>query len=210
MDKQSNKKKKVKKAEVVTNCDRFKEVVANCDQLPQVINHDLANINIESLIRIIRGQKVMLDSDLAMLYGVETRSLNQAVRRNLKRFPDDFMFQLTKEEWNVLRSQIVTLEDSKSQIATSRIVLPIVCYRCHRHRMACGNAIADAYLAKFVEESIKVGIICKTLHQTDTERAVHSTHLDGKSIRCINLCVHFTDILLCSTQVGLADIADTG
>ena len=88
--------------------------------LPQVINHDLANINIESLIRIIRGQKVMLDSDLAMLYGVETRSLNQAVRRNLKRFPDDFMFQLTKEEWNVLRSQIVTLEDSKSQIATSK------------------------------------------------------------------------------------------
>ena len=108
MDKQSNKKKKVKKA----------EVVAKCDQLPQVINHDLANINIESLIRIIRGQKVMFDSDLAMLYGVETRSLNQAVRRNLKRFPDDFMFQLTKEEWNVLRSQIVTLEDSKSQIAT--------------------------------------------------------------------------------------------
>ena len=73
MDKQSNKKKKVKKTEVVTNCD----------QLPQVINHDLVNINIESLIRIIRGQKVMLDSDLAMLYGVETRALNQAVRRNL-------------------------------------------------------------------------------------------------------------------------------
>ena len=111
MDKQSNKKKKVKKA----------EVVAKCDQLPQVINHDLANINIESLIRIIRGQKVMFDSDLAMLYGVETRSLNQAVRRNLKRFPDDFMFQLTKEEWNVLRSQIVTLEDSKSQNVISKI-----------------------------------------------------------------------------------------
>lgn len=111
MDKQSNKKKKVKKA----------EVVAKCDQLPQVINHDLANINIESLIRIIRGQKVMFDSDLAMLYGVETRSLNQAVRRNLKRFPDDFMFQLTKEEWNVLRSQIVTLEDLKSQNVISKI-----------------------------------------------------------------------------------------
>ena len=111
MDKQSNKKKKVKKA----------EVVAKCDQLPQVINHDLANINIESLIRIIRGQKVMFDSDLAMLYGVETRSLNQAVRRNLKRFPDVFMFQLTKEEWNVLRSQIVTLEDLKSQNVISKI-----------------------------------------------------------------------------------------
>ena len=120
MDKQSNKKKKVKKAELVTNCDRFKEVVANCDQLPQVINHDLANVNIESLIRTVRGQKVMFDSDLAMLYGVETRVLNQAVRRNLNRFPDDFMFQLTKEEWNVLRSQIVTLEDLKSQNVISK------------------------------------------------------------------------------------------
>ena len=120
MDKQSNKKKKAKKAELVTNCDRFKEVVANCDQLPQVINHDLANVNIESLIRTVRGQKVMFDSDLAMLYGVETRVLNQAVRRNLNRFPDDFMFQLTKEEWNVLRSQIVTLEDLKSQNVISK------------------------------------------------------------------------------------------
>ena len=110
MDKQSNKKKKVKKP----------EVVANCDQLPQVINHDLANINIESLIRIIRGQKVMLDSDLAMLYGVTTSRLNEQVKRNINRFPDDFMFQLTKEEWNALRSQIVTLEDLKSQIATSK------------------------------------------------------------------------------------------
>ena len=96
MDKQSNRKKKVKKA----------EVVANCDQLPQVINHDLANINIESLIRIIRGQKVMFDSDLAMLYGVTTSRLNEQVKRNVNRFPDDFMFQLTKEEWIVLRSQI--------------------------------------------------------------------------------------------------------
>ena len=53
---------------------------------------------IESLIHVIRGQQVMLDSDLARLYGVETRVLNQAVKRNIERFPDDFMFQLTKEE----------------------------------------------------------------------------------------------------------------
>lgn len=57
----------------------------------------------------------MFDSDLAMLYGVETRALNQAVKRNLSRFPDDFMFQITKEEWTALRSQIVTLEDLTSQ-----------------------------------------------------------------------------------------------
>jgi len=52
---------------------------------------------IESKILFIRGKKVMLDRDLAVLYGVETRALNQAVRRNIKRFPEDFMFQLTKK-----------------------------------------------------------------------------------------------------------------
>jgi len=62
---------------------------------------------IERLIYVIRGNKVMLDSDLAELYGVETRVLKQAVRRNKKRFPDDFMFELTREE--IMRvSQIVT------------------------------------------------------------------------------------------------------
>ena len=80
------------------------------------------SINIESLIRVIRGQQVMLDSDLAMLYGVETRTLNQAVKRNIKRFPEDFMFQLTQDEASHSRSQFVTLNDDdalRSQIATS-------------------------------------------------------------------------------------------
>jgi phage regulator Rha-like protein len=62
---------------------------------------------IEKLIYEIHGQRVMLDSDLAALYGVELRSLNQAVKRNIGRFPSDFMFQLTAEEWKNLRSQIV-------------------------------------------------------------------------------------------------------
>jgi len=65
---------------------------------------------IQDRIYLIRGQKVMVDSDLAGLYGVETKVLNQAVRRNIKRFPEDFMFQLTKEESNSLRSQFVTLK----------------------------------------------------------------------------------------------------
>ena len=56
----------------------------------------------------IRGHKVMLDSDLAELYGVETKVLNQSIRRNIERFPEDFMFQLTESEWQSLRSQIVT------------------------------------------------------------------------------------------------------
>ncbi|MDP2809306.1 MAG: ORF6N domain-containing protein [Rhodocyclaceae bacterium] len=59
-------------------------------------------------ILLLRGQKVLLDADLAELYGVPTKVLVQAVKRNLERFPDDFMFQLTNQEFNVLRSQIVT------------------------------------------------------------------------------------------------------
>ncbi len=63
---------------------------------------------IKQKIYEIRGRRVMLDSDLAALYCVETRSLNQSVKRNIERFPDDFMFQLTTEEWNTLKSQFVT------------------------------------------------------------------------------------------------------
>ncbi len=62
---------------------------------------------IVSKIYIIRNRKVMLDKDLAELYGVERRSLNQAVKRNIKRFPFDFMFQLDKKEYENLKSQIV-------------------------------------------------------------------------------------------------------
>jgi hypothetical protein len=70
---------------------------------------------IEKAILLIRGKKVMLDADLASLYGVETRVLVQAVRRNLGRFPEDFMFQLSKEEVDFLRSQIVTLKRGRGQ-----------------------------------------------------------------------------------------------
>ena len=65
---------------------------------------------IESKIYFIRGKKVMLDKDLAELYKVVTKALNQAVKRNIERFPEDFMFQLTREEAYSLRSQIVTLK----------------------------------------------------------------------------------------------------
>jgi cell division protein FtsL len=65
---------------------------------------------IASKIYWIRGIKVMLDKDLAELYGVDTKVLKQAVRRNINRFPSDFMFELTKEEYQALRSQIVTLK----------------------------------------------------------------------------------------------------
>ncbi len=65
-------------------------------------------IKIEKMIFILRGQRIMIDSDLAELYGVETKVLNQAVKRNLERFPDDFMFYCNSDELDDLRSQIVT------------------------------------------------------------------------------------------------------
>lgn len=70
-------------------------------------NHSILT-PIENLIHIIRGQHVMIDSDLARLYGVETKRLKEQVKRNLNRFPSDFMFELTKEETVSLRSQIAT------------------------------------------------------------------------------------------------------
>jgi hypothetical protein len=68
---------------------------------------------IEGLILLIRGHKVMLDSDLADLYGVTTKRLNEQVRRNLSRFPEDFMFQLTESEARLLRSQFATSKEGR-------------------------------------------------------------------------------------------------
>ena len=103
-NKDRNMANNIDKKEPVAICDQSKIDVTKCD------NHELAG-NIEPLIKVIRGQQVMLDKDLAMLYGVEAKVLNQAVKRNVERFPNDFRFQLTKEE--CLRSQIVTLNEKQ-------------------------------------------------------------------------------------------------
>jgi phage regulator Rha-like protein len=70
---------------------------------------------LDELIREIRGQKVMLDFDLARVYGVETKSFNRAVKRNAERFPKDFVFQLTRREFEALRYQIGTLKTGRGQ-----------------------------------------------------------------------------------------------
>src|SRR3990167_7210493 len=75
---------------------------------------------IESKILYLRGQKVMIDYDLAVLYDVPTKRLNEQVKRNIERFPDDFMFQLTKMETDILKSQFAT-SSSRSQFATLKI-----------------------------------------------------------------------------------------
>ncbi len=81
------------------------------------------NEDVKNKIHTIRGLQVMLDSDLAEFYGVETKVLNQAVKRNRERFPEEFMFKLTEKESNSLRSQIATLEPNpqRSQIVTFEI-----------------------------------------------------------------------------------------
>jgi hypothetical protein len=70
---------------------------------------------VQNKVHTLRGSKIMLDFDLAHLYEIETKVLKQAVRRNIERFPEDFMFELTAEEYKVLRSQIVTLEKGKGR-----------------------------------------------------------------------------------------------
>jgi hypothetical protein len=80
-------------------------------------------VRIAQSIYLLRGQKVMLDFDLAALYDVVTKVLNQAVKRNLERFPDDFMFQLSKEEMDLLRSQFVILNPQGKEKDSPQIVI---------------------------------------------------------------------------------------
>jgi hypothetical protein len=79
-------------------------------------------VAIKEMIYLIRGHKVMLDSDLANLYGIETKVLNQAVKRNINRFPEDFMFQLIPTEYESLKSQTVTSKQGRG----GKVKLPLV------------------------------------------------------------------------------------
>src|SRR6267143_1052931 len=92
----------------------------------------LPDQGIDNLIHEIRGQKVILDSDLARLYGVEARSLNQAVARNRKRFPTDFLFQLSVEEYENMRSQNVITEIGKRN--SSQTVMSSQKHRGRKYR----------------------------------------------------------------------------
>ena len=106
------------------NTTDMKKSASQSNEVVTVCGHPLTVRQIEKMIFTIRGVQVMRDSDLAMLYGVETKVLNQAVKRNINRFPEDFLFQLTVDELNTLRSQSVTsyqmMESLRSQIVTSK------------------------------------------------------------------------------------------
>lgn len=98
------------------------------DEKAQEPSSEVSHYDIKSMIHVIRNKQVMMDSDLAMLYQVETRVFNQAVKRNIARFPDSFRFQISKDEYEALRSQIVTSkeEDAKGNKKGGRRYLPYV------------------------------------------------------------------------------------
>jgi len=83
---------------------------------PPMVKAELVELaDVERAISVLRGHRVLLDADLAAMYGVQVRALNQAVRRNKERFPEDFMFQLTEHETTSLRSHTVILEDGRGR-----------------------------------------------------------------------------------------------
>lgn len=119
---------------------------------------------IQSKIYEIRGQRVMLDFDLAELYQVETRALNQAVKRNSDRFPSDFMFQVDAEEWRILKSQFVISSwgGNRKLPYASRMQLELInlstrktlCSKSH------GMSFQDAKLAPWTKGAETISNIC--------------------------------------------------
>lgn len=95
-----------------TGCEQFTEEVTNCDLLEKS-NTIISQSKIESLILTVRGQQVMIDRDLADLYGVQTKRLNEQVKRNIEKFPPDFCFQLNDLEFENWRSQFATSNSDK-------------------------------------------------------------------------------------------------
>jgi phage regulator Rha-like protein len=131
------------------------------------------NRRIESLIYIIREERVMLDKDLAALYQVETKALVQAVQRNRKRFPPDFMFQLSFQEFTALRSQIVT-----SKGRGGRRTPP---YAFTEHGVAMLSSVLRSERAMEINiEIIRAFVKLRQLVASNTDLANRLNHLEQK------------------------------
>ena len=126
------KKSKEKDTEPVTNCDQSKELVAICDQLVTVETTSAEEIDIAKLIVVVRGQQVLIDRDIAMLYKVETKVLNQKVKRNVARFPERFRFQLTKQEMKELVTNCDRFESLKHSTSA-----PYAFTECTQRTLLC-------------------------------------------------------------------------
>ncbi len=145
-------------------------------------NNPLQTINIESKILVIRGQQVMLDRDLAELYGVETKVLNQAVKRNIERFPQNFMFQLNDTEFTNWRSQIVTSNSDKMGLRrppfafTEQGVAMLSAVLKSNTAVNVSIQIMNAFVAmrKFLQNNLMLfdEIVAIKHHQLDADRRI--------------------------------------
>ena len=154
-----------------------------------------SEINIENKIFIVRGQHVMIDRDLAELYGVETKVLNQAVKRNIERFPERFMFQIRKEELDLIdkcsRSQIVTLNDKRSRgsnikylpyVFTEQGVAMLASVLKSDTAVLTSITIIDAFVAlrRFLQSNLQVFAEIDSLKKHLTQHDVHLLEYDRK------------------------------
>lgn len=150
---------------------------------------------IENKIFLIRGVKVMLDSDLAKLYGVPTKVFNQAVRRNIERFPNDFMFQLSKEETLSLRSQFVTLKKGRghyskytSLVFTEQGVAMLASVLKSKRAVQMSIAIVRAFikLRELLATNKDVLIEIEKIRQTQEIHGQHIANIIGVIKRLID------------------------
>ena len=140
----NSKKKEDEPKKVVAKCDNPNEVVANCNNPDEVITNcenpqeiSLSQYDIEKLIVTVRGEQVLIDQDIAWIYGVTTKRLNQQAKRNIARFPESFRFELTKEEARSVGQVFDLLTDQ-------RPVPPIFEIRVQRQTL-CENRIRPCH-----------------------------------------------------------------
>ena len=151
-------------------------------------NENQPQLDIESKILVIRGQHVMIDRDLAELYGVETRSLNQAVKRNIERFPEEFCFQLNKEEFANWRSQIVISNFDKMGIRrapyafTEQGVAMLSAVLKSDRAIAASILIMKAFVAlrHFLQNNYKIFAEIDSIKKHQLEHDIHLIESDKK------------------------------
>ncbi len=134
------------------------------------MDKDIAVEVVATRILEIRGKKVMLDRDLARLYGVEPKRLNEQVKRNIKRFPDDFMFQLSWEEIEFLRSQFATLNGVRSELSKRGKHIKYLPYVFTEHGVAMLSSVLNS------ERAIQVNILI--MRAFTKLREIFLTHRD--------------------------------
>ena len=147
------------------------------ENVPVIV--DSTEDKIQNLIHYIRGQQVMIDSDLAMLYNVETKRLNESVKRNAKRFPESFCFQLTEDEYADLRSQIAT-SNTETENASSKGGRRYLPYAFTEQGIAMLSAVLRS------DEAIQVGKPVYLICQSGLRSYIASRILEGNGYETYN------------------------